>query len=75
MWQASEEHVFTIEFWGEEVSQITYRNHLTGEIYEYLQIVEIYPAKHTVTTQATIDAIIPKIQADLDERLAYFSEM
>lgn len=75
IWQASEEHVYTIEFWGDEVSQITYRNNLTGEIYEYLQTVEIFPAKHTVTTQATINAVVPEIQKDLEERLAYFQEM
>jgi excinuclease ABC subunit B len=75
IWQASEEHVYTIEFWGDEVSQITYRNNLTGEIYEYLQTVEIFPAKHTVTTDERIQTVIPQIQADLDERLAYFSEM
>jgi len=75
IWQASEEHVYTIEFWGDEVSQITHRNNLTGEIYEYMQTVEIFPAKHTVTTQATINAVLPQIQKDLDERLAYFSEM
>lgn len=74
IWQASKEHVYTIEFWGDEVSQITYRNNLTGEVYEYLQTVEIFPAKHTVTTLETIQKIVPEIQSDLDERLAYFKE-
>lgn len=69
---ASEETVYSIEFWGDEVSQITRRNYLTGEIYEFLQEVEIFPAKHTVTSKETIERVIPQIKADLEERLAYF---
>jgi excinuclease ABC subunit B len=69
---ASEETVYSIEFWGDEVSQITRRNYLTGEIYEFLQEVEIFPAKHTVTSKETIERVLPQIKADLAERLAYF---
>jgi excinuclease ABC subunit B len=56
------------------VTQITSRNYLTGEIYEYLQEITIFPAKHTVTTKDRILDIVPKIQKDLDERLAFFKE-
>ncbi len=69
---ASEETVYSIEFWGDEVSQITRRNYLTGEIYEFLQEVEIFPAKHTVTSKETIERVIPQIKSDLEEQLAYF---
>ncbi|MDD2871276.1 MAG: excinuclease ABC subunit UvrB [Candidatus Gracilibacteria bacterium] len=72
---SSSETVLTIEFWGDEVSQITSRNYLTGEIYEYLQDVTIFPAKHTVTTKDRIEEIIPEIKKELDERLAYFKEI
>ena len=72
---ASEELVFSIEFWGDEVTQITRRNSLTGEIFEYLQEIEIFPAKHTVTTKETIDRILPQVKKDLEERLAFFQKM
>lgn len=72
---ASEELVYSIEFWGDEVSQITRRNYLTGEIFEYLQEIQIFPAKHTVTTKDTIEKILPKIKKDLEERLAFFQQM
>ncbi len=74
IYASSQESVFTIEFWGEEVTQITRRNYLTGEIYEYLNEVTVFPAKHTVSTKDQIKAIIPEIQKELDERLEYFSE-
>lgn len=71
---SSEETIYTIEFWGEEVSQITRRNYLTGEVYEVLREVTIFPAKHTVTTKDRISEIIPAIQKELDERLKYYKE-
>lgn len=71
---ASSETVISIEFWWDEVTQITSRNYLTGEIYEFLQEVTIFPAKHTVTSKDRINEIVPKIKQDLDERLAFFKE-
>ena len=75
IYPASSETVITVEFWWEEVSQITSRNYLTGEIYEYHKEVTIFPAKHTVTTKDTIEKIIPDIKAELEERLAYFQSV
>ncbi|PZM83278.1 excinuclease ABC subunit B, partial [Candidatus Gracilibacteria bacterium] len=72
---ASSEYVYTIEFWGDEISQITLRNHLTGEVYEYLQCVDIFPAKHTVTSKDTIEKIVPQIKEELENRLKYFESI
>lgn len=74
IWPASSETVYTLEFWWDEVSQITRRNYLTWEIYEYLVEVQIFPAKHTVTTKERITEIIPNIKKELEERLKYFKE-
>ena len=74
IYPASSETVYSIEFWWDEVSQITNRNYLTGEIYEFLTDVTIFPAKHTVTTKDKIESIIPNIKKELDERLAFFKE-
>jgi excinuclease ABC subunit B len=74
IYPASSETVMSIEFWWDEVTQITNRNYLTGEIYEYLQDITIFPAKHTVTTKDRIAEILPNIQKELDERLKYFKE-
>ena len=74
IWPASSETCITIEFWWNEVSQITNRNYLTWEIYEYLQKIDVFPAKHTVTSKDRILEIVPEIQKELDERLKYFKE-
>ncbi|MDD5213748.1 MAG: excinuclease ABC subunit UvrB [Candidatus Gracilibacteria bacterium] len=70
---SSEETIYTIEFWGDEVTSITRRNYLTGEIYENLHNITIFPAKHTVTTKERIAEIVPEIKKELDERLAFFN--
>ena len=74
IYPSSSETVITIEFWGDEVSQISSRNHLTGEVYEYMKDVVIFPAKHTVTTKDRIESILPEIKIELEERLKYFKE-
>ncbi len=74
IWSASSETVYTIEFWGDEVSQITSRNYLTWEIYEYHKSIKIFPAKHTVTTKDRINSIIPEIKKELKERLEFFKK-
>jgi excinuclease UvrABC helicase subunit UvrB len=43
-------------------------------VYEYLKDITIFPAKHTVTTKDRIEAILPEIQKELDERLKYLKE-
>ncbi len=72
IYPASSETVFSIEFWWDEVTQITNRNYLTGEIYEYLQDATIFPAKHTVSSKDKINDIIPRIKEELDERLEIY---
>ena len=71
---ASKESVISIEFWGDEVSKITDRNFWTGEIYDYMDKATIFPAKHTVTTKARIEEVVPDIQKELAENLAMFKE-
>ena len=34
----------------------------------------IFPAKHTVTTKDRIDAMVPQIQAELEERLKFYKD-
>lgn len=72
---SSQETVYSIEFWWNEISQISRRNYLTWEVYEILNKVEIFPAKHTVTTKDTINKIIPAIQEELKERLEFFDTL
>lgn len=68
----SQETVYSIEFWWDEISQISRRNYLTWEVYEYLEEIKIFPAKHTVSSKDKIAEIIPKIKEELGDRLKTF---
>ena len=71
---ASSESIITLEFFGSHLEKITRRNPITGEILEVLAEVSIFPATHTVTTPEHIKTIVPGIQAELEERIAYFKK-
>lgn len=74
IWPASSEFVYTVEFWWDEVSQITTRHPISGQVFEYHESIDIFPAKHTVTSPGTLERVLPQIQKDLEERLAYFKD-
>ena len=57
-----------VEFWGDEIERITEIDHLTGEILVERTAVDIYPAKHFVTTKEKMDLAIVDIEAELEER-------
>ncbi len=66
---AYEDLALRIEFWGEEVERISSIDPLTGEVLSHPEEVEIYPAKHFVTSTGKLMAAIEDIKAELAERL------
>ena len=54
-----------IEFWGDQVDRILSLEPLTGEILSELTDVEIYPAKHFVTSEERLQFAIKSIQEEL----------
>lgn len=72
---SSSETVLSIEFWWDEITSITRRNHITWEIYEVFDKVNIFPAKHIVTSKDTIERIIPQIREELEERLDFYKSI
>jgi len=72
IYSPSQETVYSLEFWWDEISQISRRNYLTGEVYEYLEEIKVFPAKHTVSSKDKIAEIIPQIKAELEDRLHTF---
>ena len=59
-----------IEFWGDEVERIVQLDPLTGEVLEDRDDIEIYPAKHFVTSHERLMAAIESIEVELSECLA-----
>ena len=59
-----------IEFWGDEVERIVELDPLTGEVLTERNEIEIYPAKHFVTSEERMMDAIRGIETELDEQLA-----
>ncbi len=64
-----DDEVIRVEFFGDEIENITRVNPLVGEILGDVEEVVIYPQNHYVAPQDKLAAAIPKIEAELAERL------
>src|SRR5579863_3504491 len=67
---AYEDVAVRIEFFGDEIERMTEVDPLTGEVLGKRVKLDIYPAKHWVTTQERLNKSIELIEAELEERLA-----
>jgi excinuclease ABC subunit B len=56
-------------FWGDEIERIAEVDTLTGEVLQDLDEVRIFPAKHFVTPEDTLDEALVDIEAELGARL------
>jgi len=67
---AYEDTALRIEFFGDIIDRITRIDPLTGEIIGEADSVQIYPAKHFVTSREKLLLAIESIKQELNERLA-----
>jgi len=67
---AYEELALRIEFWGDEIERMVEIDPLTGELLAERDSIDIYPAKHFVTSYDKLMAAIEDIKKELEERLA-----
>ncbi len=66
------ETAYRVELWGDEVERITEIDTLTGEVLDQPSQVNIFPAKHFVTPADKLAEAIVEIEAELEERIAWF---
>ncbi len=66
------ESAYRLEFFGNEIEQITEIDHFTGEILGEMSDITIFPAKHAVTTKEKIERAVAEIKKDLDIRYNEF---
>ncbi|MBN2790587.1 MAG: DEAD/DEAH box helicase family protein, partial [Candidatus Delongbacteria bacterium] len=57
---------------GDEVERIEIINHVTGNVIEVLNEINIYPAKHFVVTQPKLKKAINLIEEELETRIPFF---
>jgi len=67
---ANAETAWRVEFWGDEIERMVEVDPLTGELLGEKKAIDVFPAKHFVTTQDVLRLAINDIQAELAERLA-----
>ncbi|MCX5991631.1 MAG: excinuclease ABC subunit UvrB [Chloroflexi bacterium] len=65
-----QEKAVRIEFWGDEIERIMEIDPLTGEVLTECDYIDIYPAKHFVTSREKLVAAISDIRSELEERMA-----
>ena len=66
---AYQETALRIEFWGDKIERIVEIDPLTGELLAHRDQVDIYPAKHFVTSHEKLLAAIEDIRVELKDRL------
>jgi excinuclease ABC subunit B len=69
---AAMESAYRISFFGDEVEQITHFDPLTGEIYQRLDHLAIFPATQYVTDKPTIERAVGDIRHELEEQVKLF---
>jgi len=66
------EYVVRIDFFGDEVERIVELDPLTGEIVAEHDSIDIFPAKHFVTSRGRMDQAIASIEQELAEQVEVF---
>src|SRR5881398_2968119 len=69
---ANSETAYRISFFGDEVEQISHFDPLTGDIYEHLDNVAIWPATEYVTSKPTIERAVDEIRHELEQQVKQF---
>ncbi len=67
---AYEELALRVEFFGDDIERIVEIDPLTGELLAELDSVDVYPAKHFVTSHDKLMLAIESIKQELAERLS-----
>ncbi|MBX3411913.1 MAG: excinuclease ABC subunit UvrB [Pirellulales bacterium] len=74
IWPAYEEFAYRIEFWGDDIEQVSIINPTSGEAISQEPAVYIYPAKHFVLPEERIAAAVEEIKAELEQQLQHFRD-
>jgi excinuclease ABC subunit B len=68
---AYEELALRVEFFGNDIDRIVQVDPLTGELLTEMDAVDIYPAKHFVTSHDKMQRAIEAIKEELEGQLAF----
>jgi len=74
IWPSYEEFAYRVEFWGDDVEQLSLINPTSGETLSTQDELFVYPAKHFVMPEDRVEAAVQRIQAELEQQLKKFRE-
>ena len=69
---ASEEMAYRVEFFGDEIEQITKINPLTGEVMARPDSLTIHPSSHFATPHDKLKSALGFIRDELEDRVKFF---
>ncbi len=69
IFQANEERILRVEFFGDEIERISYIEPVTGEVLEIIEEASIYPASHYMISDEDMEEKILQIEKELEERV------
>jgi excinuclease ABC subunit B len=69
IWPTYEELGVRVEFWGDQIEQLSVIQPTSGEVLERREELFVYPCKHFVLPEERIQAAIDEIKRELNERL------
>ena len=68
------DYAIRVEFFGDEIDRISEISPVTGAVNRRLAHAAIYPASHYVTTREKMERAIGQIEAEMEERCAWFKQ-
>ncbi len=71
---SSSEIAVRVEFFGDEIDSISEFEAVSGKVISNLKHVAIFPASHYAVEQERLSKATEKIQADLDDRVRFFTD-
>ena len=71
---SSGERAIRVEFFGDEIDRVSEIEVVTGRVLRYLTYAAIYPATHYAVSDEKREAALAEIEAELSERIEYFTE-
>jgi excinuclease ABC subunit B len=74
LWPAYEDDAVRIEFFGDEIDNISRIDPVTGRVSGAIDRLAVYPKTHYVTPRTRLQVAMENIRVELDERLAELKE-
>ncbi len=67
-----EKKAYRVSYFGDDIERIVSFNPVTGEMFDDLVSVDIFPAKHYITQEEKLKKAITDIEEELEQRLQYY---